>query len=385
MKMAVMGRVFRTALSLALCVQLAAPALWAQGAADEKKDAAASKKDGDKPEADKAKGDKKGSDKAGKDEAKPGAEGDPATGEGEPERPPGPAPLSETLTGMARAEYEAGRILFNDGDYQGARLKFEKSYSISQDARLWWNIAAAEKNLRNYAKVIIALDKYLKDGGELLTEQDREDAKRLVETVSTFVATVEVSVKPAGATVSVDDIEVGTAPLAEALRLDQGDRVFLVRKAGFLDHKETRRLGGGESVKFVVSLKPEPTDGRVRILAGAGDSISIDGRVVGRSSWEGALPAGVHTLSVTSPKKRPYQSEIVVQVGQTSTARIALEAEVERRDGFWAGPWPWVVGGAVLAAGAGVGAYFAFRPEDEAAPPIVDGTLGNAQAPLLRF
>jgi hypothetical protein len=380
MKMAVMRKTLRSGLALGLCVQLAAPALWAQGTADEKKTAAPSKKDGDKAkadkkDADKAKADKKDGDKAGDAE---GAEVDPET-------PPGPVPLSESLTGMARAEYEAGRILFNDGDYQGARLKFEKSYGISQDARLWWNIAAAEKNLRNYAKVITALDKYLKDGGELLTEQDREEAKRLVETVSTFVATVELSVQPAGAIVSVDNVEVGTAPIAEPLRLDQGDRVFVVRKAGFLEHKETRRLGGGDNVKLVVSLKPEPTDGRVRILAGAGDSISIDGRVVGRSSWEGALPAGVHTLSVTSPKKRPYQSEIVVQVGQTSTARIALEAEVERRDGFWAGPWPWVVGGAVLAAGAGVGAYFVFRPEDEAAPPIVDGTLGNAQAPLLRF
>ena len=367
MNLSVLRRSIRAGLALALCVQMAAPALWAQGAAPDTKkgDNTAAPKKGDKAE------------------PKKGEEGEKA--EGEPEAPPGPKPLSETLTGMARAEYEAGRILYNDGDYQGARLKFEKAFSVSQDARLWWNIAAAEKNLRNYAKVIVALDKYLKDGGELLTPQDREDAKRLIETVSAFVATVELSVQPAGAAVLIDGVQVGTAPIAKPLRLDQGDRVFVVRKAGFIEHKEKRRLSGGDSVKFQVSLEPEPTDGKVRIVAGVGDSISIDGRVVGRGTWEGELPAGVHTLTVTAPKKRPYQSEIVVQVGQTSTARIALEDEGEKGSGFWGTPWPWVVGGAVLAAGAGVGAYFAFRPEDEGPPPIVDGTLGNTQAPLFRF
>ena len=297
-----------------------------------------------------------------------------------------PAPLSESLKGLARAEYEAGKILYADGDYRGARLKFRKSYQLSQDARLWWNIAATEKNLRNYSKVIDALNKYNKEGGELITPQDRADANRLIATVSAFVATVRLNVKPSGAEITVDGKFVGKSPLKGSLKLNQGDRVISVSKPGFLDHQETRQLGGGETVQISVELKPKLTKGTLRVVAGVGDIISIDGRVVRKSHWQGELDAGVHTLTVTAPGKRPYQSDVVVQVGQTTTSRISLELKDKPKDdSFWGGPWPWVVGGAVLAAGAGVGAYFALRPQEEEPPPIIDGTLGSADAPLLRF
>lgn len=295
--------------------------------------------------------------------------------------PAAPASLAEALTGMARAEYEAGRILFVDGDYQGSRLKFERAYELSQDPRLLWNIAACEKNLRNYAKVISALRKYQKDGASMLSEEDRVDAERLIETVAAFVATVNFDVQPAGTRIRVDGVDVGRSPLPEPVLLDQGDREIWLSKPGYVELRERRRVAGGAEAKLSFALEAEKKEGRLRVVAGAGDSISVDGRVVGRGTWEGSLPAGVHTVHVTGSGKRPYQTDVVVQVGQTHSARVSLESEA-KEPGFWGSPWPWVVGGAVVATGVGVGAYFALRPESEGPPPVVPGTLGSVALPL---
>src|SRR5882724_2041987 len=57
-----------------------------------------------------------------------------------------PPSLSEALTGAAKADYDAARILYDDGDFRGAFQKLKSSYEQSKDARLLWNMAACEKN-----------------------------------------------------------------------------------------------------------------------------------------------------------------------------------------------------------------------------------------------
>lgn len=64
-----------------------------------------------------------------------------------------PKSLADTLTGDAKAEYEAGKLLYQDGDFKNALAKFQKAQELSKDARLSWNIAACEKNLRHYTRV----------------------------------------------------------------------------------------------------------------------------------------------------------------------------------------------------------------------------------------
>src|SRR5882672_3314772 len=91
-----------------------------------------------------------------------------------------PPNLSETLTGTAKASYEAGKLLFVDGDFAGAEIKFHAAYDLSHDARLLWNMASCEKSLRHYARAARLVHEYLDAGGAQLTDQDRGDAKQLL-------------------------------------------------------------------------------------------------------------------------------------------------------------------------------------------------------------
>jgi hypothetical protein len=101
-------------------------------------------------------------------------------------------------------------------------------------------------------------------------------------------------------------------------------------------------------------------------------TVIVDSAVVGQGRFEGRLAPGAHEVRVTESGKTPYQSKVELRDGEMRTMQVTLESERQ-------GPiWPWVVGGAVVAAGAAVGGYFVFRPQDRT-EPVPPGTLGSVQ------
>lgn len=294
------------------------------------------------------------------------------------------APLSESLRGMARAEYEAGKILYADGDFSGAAMKFQRAYDESKDPRLLWNMAAAEKNLRHYVRVFTLVERYLLEAEGRLSAEDRADAEALLGTVKGFIGEVTLNVNPAGASISVDDQLLGAAPLPGSVKLEMGERKITVHKAGYADFVATRTIAGGSPTRIDVTLQAEVHEGRLRVVAGAGDAIRIDGQLVGTSQWEGKLKTGIHAVQVSAEGKVSYQSDVGVEDGQLANVRVTLESKALAQRGS-APIWPWIAGGAALA-GLSVGAYFLFRPRDDAPTPPVDGSLDPGSIPLgLRF
>jgi hypothetical protein len=315
-----------------------------------------------------------------------------AQGAAPPPPPPATAPaagstgpfttqLSEALTGAARGEYEAGKLLYNDGDYAGAALKFMRAYDESKDPRLLWNAAAAEKNLRRYVRVAELVGRYMTEAGDRLTADELAEAKVLLDTVRAFISDVTFKVVPDGATIIVDDQPIGVSPLPGPVQIEMGQRRLKVSKPGFQDFSAAQSFTGGAATSVEIALQAVVHEGKLRIIAGPGDVIRVDGKVVGTGEWEGTLPSGAHSVAVTGEGKRPYQSEAVVQDNQGSTLRVALEPESSVAGGGDL-TWLWVAGGAVAAAGLGVGAYFMFKPEDEGPPPPILGTLNPGAVPL---
>jgi hypothetical protein len=288
--------------------------------------------------------------------------------------PPSAPPLAQALTGAARAEYEAGRILFNDGDYENAVIKFGRAYELSKEPRLLWNVALCQKNLKRYTRMLATVQKLLDDGGPLLSEQDRADAAELVQTIQAFVSRLELTASEEGAAVFVDDEQVGTTPLKAPALLDVGARRIRVSKKGFKDFMTVQQVEGGGAVHVSAALEKEVHRGRLAVSTGPEGLIALDGKVVGRATWEGSVPSGGHTLRVTAPGMKTHQAEVMVADGQTRRLEVILtpqpkDGAIER--------WLWIGGGAALLAGAIVGAAFLYEPE----PPVA----GNASPGSIRI
>jgi hypothetical protein len=186
---------------------------------------------------------------------------------------------------------------------------------------------------------------------------------------------MKLTVSEEGAEVFVDDEKVGESPLHGPVVVDVGARKIHVTKQGFKDFNLTKEVTGGGEFTLDVVLDKEIHRGRLAVNAGTNDILSLDGHVIGKGSWEGSLPSGGHTLKVTGEGMVPYQSEVVIQ--DDKARRVDVTLTPVPRDATKTVLW--IVGGAVLVAGASVGGYFLFKPQSGS--PVV-GTLNTGNTPV---
>ncbi len=245
----------------------------------------------------------------------------------EASRSPAPKPLSQTLTGPAKADFDAAKLLAGDGDYAGALIKFQSAYDASKDARLLWNVAFCQKNLRHYSKVIQTLRRYLAEGDATLTPSDKQEARDLIATIEPFTTRATFHVNEDGAQVFVDDDPVGTSPLATPVVLDIGERKLRVVKEGFRTYERPLAVGGSADVSVDVALEKEVHEGKLLVEAPAGASIFLDDQPAGTGKVEQSVASGGHQLRVTAPGMHPYQTEVVVQDKETRSLNVVLEPE----------------------------------------------------------
>ncbi len=275
-----------------------------------------------------------------------------------------PAPLTQSLTGEAKAAYDSGRLLFEDGDNPGALAKFSHSYDVSHDPRLLWNMATCEKELRHYARAATLIGRYLKEGGNRITAEQRQSALETQSALRAFYVNVKLKGAPEGATVLVDGIKAGQVPLSEPLLVDLGTRIVRVEQPGFEPSETKLEVAGGGELEVTVALKRPLAVGvapaRLSVVAsGTKDIIAIDGKVVGSQHWEGPMTIGEHTVRVTAAGKKPYETHLQLLAGSNRSLQITLEDEKHGST-----VWYWIAGGAAVAAGAVVGGYFLLKPQD---------------------
>jgi hypothetical protein len=279
-----------------------------------------------------------------------------------------PAPLGESLRGEARTSYDIGKILYRDGDHAGALAKFRRAYELTADPRLLWNMAACEKNLRRYRRVLLLVERYLADGKDKLTAEDVAQARAFMDAVRQLVSEVRVDVNEPGAEVLLDDEPVGTSPLSSPILVDIGSHRFRARKAGFAEAALVRELDGGSKAEVSLVLTPERHDGRLVVTASPGERIAVDERPPAKGTFDATLPSGRHHVVVTGEGRKPRTLDVVVRDGERRELHVDLE-----KDGRTM--WPWIVAGGVGATALAVGAVLLLRPTTPAPTPGTGGTF----------
>ncbi|XYH99864.1 PEGA domain-containing protein [Sorangium sp. So ce1128] len=283
-----------------------------------------------------------------------------------------PAPLAETLTGAARADYELGKTLYGNGDFANAFIKFQRAYESSKDARLVWNMIACTSKMHRYRQLLALVEKLRQEDSGVLLPEDWAKLADLERNASGLVGRLRFAVSEGGAEVTIDGELIGKTPLSDRVIIDAGTRRIRVFKPGFKEHVRVESVSPGDEVLLEVRLEPQVHTGRLSVLGSPGDRIALDGKPLGQGQWDGAVPSGLHVLRVTAPGMVPYESQIVVQDGALSSVRVSL-TPVERTG---APVWVWVSGAALAVAAAVVIGGVLLQPGP--APPI-RGTLGDGE------
>jgi hypothetical protein len=196
-----------------------------------------------------------------------------------------------------------------------------------------------------------------------------------------LTAPLAVHVSEPDADVLLDGEPLGRTPLPSELRADVGAHRVVVKKEGFVEASSDFQVTPAAPAVVEVVLQPVPRpEGRLIVHAREGDTIAVDGSVVGTGAWLGTVPSGSHAVRVTAPQFRPFAAEVVVPEGEARTVDVTLQALP--RSGS-VPTWVWIAGAAVLTAGAVTAGVLVFgnRSSESSAGPTTRGSIDTVGLP----
>jgi hypothetical protein len=229
----------------------------------------------------------------------------------------------------ARHAWDAAKQLANASDYKGALVEFQRTYELSHNPRVLFNMGVTEKLLTHYARAVDAWDKELREGAGQLSPAELQELKNAIAIVQQFVTTIEVTANEEGATLFVDDFAIGKTPFAGPVRIDVGKHVLKLSKDGFVDGIKPVDVASGQVTPVQFRIEPLNKTALVSVtVAGAPSAtIFVDGRDVGPAPFKGELSADRHTIEARSPGYVTVGQTVDVQYGQAMGLSLSLSAE----------------------------------------------------------
>jgi tetratricopeptide (TPR) repeat protein len=209
-----------------------------------------------------------------------------------------PAPSAEAVA-EAGQRYDRGLKLYSEGEYRLAVIEFERTYELVPDYRVLYNIGQVRIQLGNYARARLALERYLREGGDQLPAARLEAVKGDLDMLEGRTATLKIQSSVVGAEVLVDGEAVGVTPLAEPVLMNAGDHSVEVRKPGYRTRVLRRTLAGKDAGELAVELDEIPT-----------------------------TPATPAASTSDSSSRPPTRNTTPIWIGWTTTAALAAGAGV---------------------------------------------------------
>lgn len=213
-----------------------------------------------------------------------------------PVTPPA-TPAADSRQEDARSHFDVGLAHFDREEWQAALVEFLKSRELYPSKGNTKNAAICLRKVGRYDEALDMFEVLVRDFPDL-SATDRALAQSEIATLQASVGTIEVRDAPAGASVSVDGVDRGKAPLKGPLRLSAGTHTIRVSTDGFLPFEARVDLAGRQAAVVNVQLKALTQAGTLHVVehTGAAVDVLVDNSFVGKTPWEGALAPGPHTV-----------------------------------------------------------------------------------------
>jgi len=197
----------------------------------------------------------------------------------------------------ARSHFELGLSHFDREEWQAALVEFLKSRELFPSRGNTKNAAICLRKVGRFEEALEMFERLLHDFPDL-SPTDRALAEREIAELKASLGTVQIQGAPDGASVTIDSIERGKTPLRSPIRLSAGTHMIRVTKEGALPFELRVDLAGGQAVVVRAQLAALTQAGRLSITEHGGRpaEVVVDGAVVGRVPWDGALAPGDHTV-----------------------------------------------------------------------------------------
>lgn len=256
----------------------------------------------------------------------------------QPARHPPVAPPPAAAPSEAEVRFQRGTDLFNVRNFEGALVEFQRSYELSSQPGLLYNVARTEVALGRLPEAGRTIERYLREATDLSAERRAEVEAMLVQTRS-FLGRIVVRVEPAEAraALTVDDNAVTDALTDEGLSVGPGRHTLVAAAEGWLPATATVVLASGDRREVTLTLRraPDPRvveapavtpapSGRLVIAAAPPGAVArVDGEAVALPTAE--VTPGRHRVEVSAPGYSAWRGDVELAAGSTRviTTRLA--------------------------------------------------------------
>jgi tetratricopeptide (TPR) repeat protein len=185
--------------------------------------------------------------------------------------PPADNNGDEDKKNEARQRYQRGLQIYGEGNYDAARVEFERAYQLNPSYKILYNIGLSYEQLGDYVQALTILRRYLGLGGNDITPERRADVEKELAQIRPRIAKATVIMNTTGVEVLVDDgcaTEQETAILncgatlgtTRQVLMNPGRRRITGRKGGFLPETQIVTVAGSDSIEVRLDLKPLAKD-----------------------------------------------------------------------------------------------------------------------------
>jgi len=190
----------------------------------------------------------------------------------------------------ARARYTRGMKLYDEGNPPAARAEFERAYALAPSYRILYNIGLCYQATNDYVEALRNFERYLTEGGNEITDDRRAEVNKQIADLKPNIASVTISTNVPGATITIDDIAIGQAPISDKILVNPGRRKVSAAKQGLFPATKSIVFVGSENTQVNLELTEPPksadapkdsTDLAPYIAWGATGALAIGAGVTG--------------------------------------------------------------------------------------------------------
>jgi hypothetical protein len=156
---------------------------------------------------------------------------------------------------IARAHFEAGYRLVEQGAFDSAIEEFEQAYLKSPHFSVLYNLGQAYASIGRSVEAVDRLKRYLELGGEQINEARAQQVRELIAYHSRRIGSVVLELRPAGAVVSIDGKAIDASALSSPIPLNLGVHGVVAERSGYATAALSVRVAGGEPARVALELE----------------------------------------------------------------------------------------------------------------------------------
>lgn len=163
----------------------------------------------------------------------------------------------EDRTGQAQRHFRRGVELYEEGNPNAAYVEFSRAYELAPRPQLLFNLGQVAFETQDYATALGHFRAYASAGDDNVTPERRAQVQAEIAKLEKRVALLEVTGAVPGAEVLVNDVLVGTLPLAAPVTVNVGRvKVTLNARNGRSSSRVLDATGGARLVARFASESP---------------------------------------------------------------------------------------------------------------------------------